>query len=145
MGAPRKSGATARIRVAIAAALAIAVVIVSFLLNDRFDTRATSTNLGVRTGQVRRRAGFLDLTEQMDQEYLADGLTEDLIDKLSKVPGIDVPAPRSSFFFKDTCQPILRRRANGVMATDKLLIAHRRCSPRRIGFSPAPAAGLNTH
>jgi transcriptional activator of cad operon len=44
---------------------------------------------------------FLDLTSQkMDEEYFADGMTEELIDKLSKVPGLHVPAPASSFYFK---------------------------------------------
>ena len=44
---------------------------------------------------------FLDLTEGMKEEEFADGMTEELIDKLSKVPGLRVPAPTSSFYFKD--------------------------------------------
>ena len=43
---------------------------------------------------------FLDLTEKMNQEPFADGMTEELIDKLSKIPGLRVPAPTSSFYFK---------------------------------------------
>jgi transcriptional activator of cad operon len=44
---------------------------------------------------------FLDLTsESMDQEYFADGMTEELIDRLSKIPGLRVPPPTSSFYFK---------------------------------------------
>ena len=44
---------------------------------------------------------FLDLTTQaMNEEYFADGMTEELIDKLSKIPGLRVPAPTSSFYFK---------------------------------------------
>ena len=44
---------------------------------------------------------FLDLTTQeMNQEYLADGMTEELIDKLSKMPGFRVPGPTSSFYYK---------------------------------------------
>lgn len=43
---------------------------------------------------------FLDLTANMKQEEFADGLTEEIIDKLSKVPGIRVPAPTASFYFK---------------------------------------------
>jgi TolB-like protein/DNA-binding winged helix-turn-helix (wHTH) protein len=43
---------------------------------------------------------FLDLTEGMKQEEFADGMTEELIDKLSKIPGLRVPAPTSSFYFK---------------------------------------------
>jgi TolB-like protein/DNA-binding winged helix-turn-helix (wHTH) protein len=44
---------------------------------------------------------FLDLTSQsMDEEYLADGLTEELITRLGKIPTLEVPAPTASFYFK---------------------------------------------
>jgi TolB-like protein/DNA-binding winged helix-turn-helix (wHTH) protein len=44
---------------------------------------------------------FLDLTTQeMNEEYFADGMTEELIDRLSKIPGLRVPAPTASFYFK---------------------------------------------
>jgi TolB-like protein len=43
---------------------------------------------------------FLDLTEGMSQEEFADGMTEELIDQLSKVPGMRVPSATSSFFFR---------------------------------------------
>jgi TolB-like protein/DNA-binding winged helix-turn-helix (wHTH) protein len=44
---------------------------------------------------------FLDLTEGMKQGEFTDGMTEELIDKLSKVPSLRVPSPTSSFYFKD--------------------------------------------
>ena len=44
---------------------------------------------------------FLDLTTQaMSEEYFADGMTEELIDRLSKVADLRVPSPTSSFYFK---------------------------------------------
>ena len=43
---------------------------------------------------------FLDLTEKMNHEAFADGMTEELINRLSKIPGLQVPAPTSSFYFK---------------------------------------------
>jgi TolB-like protein len=43
---------------------------------------------------------LLDLTEGMKEEEFADGMTEELIDKLSKIPGLRVPPPTSSFYFK---------------------------------------------
>ena len=49
---------------------------------------------------------FLDLTEGMKQEEFADGMTEELIDRLSKIPGLQVPAPTSSFYFKGKQIPI---------------------------------------
>jgi transcriptional activator of cad operon len=50
---------------------------------------------------------FLDLTSQaMNEEYFADGMTEELIDHLSKVPGFQVPGATSSFYFKDKDLPV---------------------------------------
>ena len=43
---------------------------------------------------------FLDMSEKKDQEYFADGLSEELIYLLTKVPGLHVPARTSSFYFK---------------------------------------------
>jgi TolB-like protein len=43
---------------------------------------------------------FLDLTEDMNHGPFADGMTEELIHKLSKIPGFKVPGPTSSFYFK---------------------------------------------
>jgi transcriptional activator of cad operon len=48
---------------------------------------------------------FLDLTDDMNQEPFADGMTEELIDKLSKIPGLRVPPPTSSFYFKSKLWP----------------------------------------
>src|SRR5260370_23899405 len=45
---------------------------------------------------------FLDLTDQMNQEPFADGMTEELIDKLTKIPDLRVPPPTSSFSFQST-------------------------------------------
>jgi TolB-like protein/DNA-binding winged helix-turn-helix (wHTH) protein len=49
---------------------------------------------------------FLDLTEGMKEEEFADGMTEELIDKLSKIPGFRVPSPTSSFYFKGKQIPV---------------------------------------
>lgn len=43
---------------------------------------------------------FLDLTEGMHNEEFADGITEEIIDKLSKVPGVQVPSATASFYYK---------------------------------------------
>ena len=44
---------------------------------------------------------FLDLTQGMRNEEFADGITEELIDKLSKITGLRVPSATSSFFYKN--------------------------------------------
>ena len=43
---------------------------------------------------------FLDLTDEMKQEYFADGITEELIGRLSNIPDFKVPAPTASFYYK---------------------------------------------
>jgi len=43
---------------------------------------------------------FLDMSEHKDQEYFSDGLSEELIDMLTKIPDLRVPARTSSFYFK---------------------------------------------
>jgi len=43
---------------------------------------------------------FTDMSELHDQEYFSDGLAEELIDALAKVPQLRVPARTSSFSFK---------------------------------------------
>ena len=43
---------------------------------------------------------FLDMSEKQDLGYLADGLTEELIDLLSRRSDLRVPARTSSFYFK---------------------------------------------
>lgn len=50
---------------------------------------------------------FLDLTTQeMKEEYFADGLTEALIDHLSKLPGFEVPSPTASYYYKGKAVPV---------------------------------------
>jgi TolB-like protein/predicted Ser/Thr protein kinase len=43
---------------------------------------------------------FVDMSPQHDQEYFCDGITEELINRLSNIQGLRVPARTSAFFFK---------------------------------------------
>jgi TolB-like protein len=43
---------------------------------------------------------FLDMSEKQDEGYFSDGLSEELIDMLTKVPDLRVPARTSSFYIK---------------------------------------------
>ena len=49
---------------------------------------------------------FLDLTDGMKEEEFADGMTEELIDRLSKVCDFRVPAATASFYFKGKQVPL---------------------------------------
>ncbi len=49
---------------------------------------------------------FADLSPDKDQEYFCDGMTEEIIDALSKIGGVRVVARTSSFAFKGKQQDI---------------------------------------
>ena len=44
---------------------------------------------------------FADLSENKDQGYFADGITEEILDRLERVPGLRIVGHVSSFSFKD--------------------------------------------
>jgi len=50
---------------------------------------------------------FADMSEKHDQECFADGMAEEIIDLLTKVPNLHVPARTSSFYFKGKQTKIL--------------------------------------
>ena len=87
---------------AAAAAIGIAIIL-AFLVYGRIGdpVHAAATPDAVPPGNSVAVLPFLDLTsESMDQEFFADGMTEELIDRLSKIPGLRVPPPTASFYFK---------------------------------------------
>jgi transcriptional activator of cad operon len=68
--------------------------------------RAALSAIPVQTQKSIAVLPFLDLTQGMKEEEFADGMTEELIDKLAKVPGLHVPSPKSSFVYKRKQVPI---------------------------------------
>ena len=44
---------------------------------------------------------FANMSSDQENEYLSDGITEEILTALSKVPGLRVPARTSAFVFKD--------------------------------------------
>ena len=49
---------------------------------------------------------FADLTEGMTHEEFADGMAEEIINRLNAVPGYRVPAPASTFYYKNKDVPV---------------------------------------
>jgi TolB-like protein/Tfp pilus assembly protein PilF len=49
---------------------------------------------------------FVDMSPQKDQEYFCDGMTEELINRLSNIRELKVPARTSSFVFKGKAEDI---------------------------------------
>ena len=92
------------------AALCLAVTIAFlfvFLVRGRVANNNPSASAAIASQPQRSIAvlPFLDLTDKMNEEPFADGMTEELIDKLSKIPGLRVPPPTASFYFKGQLWP----------------------------------------
>jgi TolB-like protein len=49
---------------------------------------------------------FVNLSRDTTQEYFADGMTDELITKLSAIGGLKVPSYRSVMFYKDATKPV---------------------------------------
>ncbi|HEY2534350.1 MAG TPA: TIR domain-containing protein [Xanthobacteraceae bacterium] len=49
---------------------------------------------------------FVNMSSDKEQDYFSDGLTEEMIDLLAKVPDLRVPARTSSFYFKGKSEDI---------------------------------------
>jgi TolB-like protein/tetratricopeptide (TPR) repeat protein len=109
--APNKRRSPLTIGILVAVGL-ITVVGCLFLANhfhwfSREDTAAipaaplgTSTAQTVLSEKSIAVLPFADMSEKHDQEYFSDGMAEEIIDLLVKVPDLVVPARTSSFYFK---------------------------------------------
>ena len=88
-----------RRKVAVAAgALALAVVVALWLARPRRERPAFAISVAVLP--------FVNLSSDPANEYFSDGLTEELINALTKVDGLRVPARTSAFVFKGKQQDI---------------------------------------
>ena len=111
--APAPSDAPARgprRRTGLLRAAGVAVVlafVVVFLFYGRLANNKQAASPGIVPPPPKSIAvlPFLDLTDEMSEEPFADGMTEELIDKLSKIPDLRVPPPTSSFYYKGKLWP----------------------------------------
>ena len=102
MAAPNKREKI-RARWAVVAVVVVGVAIVgtlAFLVRSRAARNPTATQVASQDKKSIAVLPFLDLTDGMKEEEFADGITEELIDKLSKIPDFRVPAATASFYFK---------------------------------------------
>ena len=94
---PQSVRAPKRKWVAVAAVVAVAALLVTVTLNWQGSTPAAAAS-AVPTLAV---LPFLDMSPGKDQEYFVDGLTEELTDQLSHIPGMRVVARTSTFAYKN--------------------------------------------
>lgn len=106
---PGRGGTSRRVTFMLAGATLCLLVLVALAFLWRANVAGSSRASSVMAAQTEKSIAvlpFLDLTEDMNEEPFADGMTEELIDKLSKVPDFRVPSPTSSFLFKGKKMPI---------------------------------------
>jgi TolB-like protein/DNA-binding winged helix-turn-helix (wHTH) protein len=83
------------------AVVALAVVAAYFLIDKRRVSRRETTVAGaVVSDKSIAVLPFVDMSEMKDQEYFADGMSEEIIDLLVKIRGLKVIGRTSSFQFK---------------------------------------------
>lgn len=99
---PMRTGTLIWVAIAIAVSAAA-----GFLLHARLSAgnRAASASVAPPAASV-AVLPFLDLTEGMRDEEFADGMTEELIDKLSRIPGLSIPSATASFYYKGKGTPV---------------------------------------
>jgi serine/threonine protein kinase len=87
------------VRVILAAATVLVLVVLVFLFNP-FKKSTEQTPIGTKGQKSIAVLPFVDMSPQKDQEYFCDGMTEELINRLSNVQELHVPARTSVFTFK---------------------------------------------
>jgi TolB-like protein/Flp pilus assembly protein TadD len=94
-------GAKKRIAIAAAVAVALGVAVgIGFYLWKSNHVGAQAPSVAAITDKSIAVLPFVDMSEKKDQEYFGDGMAEEIIDLLTKVPDLRVPARTSSFYFK---------------------------------------------
>jgi TolB-like protein len=96
----RKAAMPRRVWVIAAVVVALALAGAYFVDKAWRSKHATIASAAVIGDKSIAVLPFVDMSEKKDQEYFSDGLSEELIDLLTKVPELKVPARTSSFYFK---------------------------------------------
>ena len=103
------NGSRFRRGLALTAGVVLSIAVGAFLFRDKVPSANLSATTAIAAQQPPKSIAvlpFLDLTEGMKNETFADGMTEELIDRLSKIPGLRVPPPTSSFYYKEKQIPV---------------------------------------
>jgi transcriptional activator of cad operon len=111
LATPGPSRIRAGLAVAIAIGVCVALVIVSVLQGNIAGSGSVAASPQVAASHQPAEKSiavvpFLDLTEGMVEETFADGMTEELIDKLSKIPELMVQTATASFYYKGKQIPV---------------------------------------
>jgi TolB-like protein/lipoprotein NlpI len=99
---PVRLPTSVRARMGWLALAALAILIVALVLVARFKAGPPAAQTTAASGSEQSIAilPFVDMSEKKDQEYFSDGISEELIDLVSRGTNLRVPARTSSFYFK---------------------------------------------
>jgi TolB-like protein/Tfp pilus assembly protein PilF len=85
----------------IAAVIVVSLAGAYFLVDKAWHSRQeTTVGTAVISDKSIAVLPFVDMSEKKDQEYFSDGMSEELIDMLTKIPDLQVTARTSAFSFK---------------------------------------------
>jgi TolB-like protein len=96
---PRVGGIGKRVGVAAAVLLAVGAAVAAGLYYWSSSHQPAQSTVAMADKSI-AVLPFVDMSEKKDQEYFADGMAEEIIDLLVKVPGLKVISRTSSFQFK---------------------------------------------
>jgi serine/threonine protein kinase/TolB-like protein/tetratricopeptide (TPR) repeat protein len=116
VGDPAPVSKASLVRTFLVAALVAIVFTVGILVFKRAQTRR---NAGPANPVSIAVMPFTNLTPDKDQEYFSDGLTDEVINSLAKVPGVKVAARSSVFQFKGKNQDL--REVGRKLGVDNIL------------------------
>ncbi len=112
MALPRTPGATRRwIGPAAAVLLLVALLSAQPWRQARRDLAEPGTGIGAGAAGAARENSIavlplVDLSDRKGEDFLTDGLSEEVIDRLARIPNLDVAGRASSFSFKGVNQSI---------------------------------------
>ena len=96
--------ASPRVRAGVLVVGAAAFLGVAYVLVDRFGAPSPAPASRATAGPMSEQSiailPFVDMSEKKDQEYFSDGISEELIDLVTRGTDLRVPARTSSFYFK---------------------------------------------
>ena len=88
-------------RVWVIAAVLVAVLLAGgYFFDKAWRSKHETTATAVISDKSIAVLPFTDMSEKKDQEYFADGMAEEILDLLAKIPGLKVISRTSSFQFK---------------------------------------------
>jgi adenylate cyclase len=90
-------------------------------LPEKFRRAKAETAPGAAPGKSVAVLPFVNMSADKHDEYLSDGMTEELINALARVPGLRVPGRTSCFAFKQKTEADIFRQVGNQLHVDTVL------------------------